>query len=183
MRDLSQQLQALLHDIKIDTDVSFDTLYSLSEELGQKLKRKEWMITSAESCTGGGVASILTEVAGSSAWVERGYVTYSNQAKNELLGVKQHTLETYGAVSEQTAQEMAQGVVVHSQSQMGLSITGIAGPDGGTKEKPVGTVWFAWYDCSGKLFSYRGLFAGNRRQVRRQAIATALIGSLLLVDQ
>lgn len=183
MGDFSQQIQAQLSQSNIDANVSFDRLYALSEQLGKKLKCKGWMITTAESCTGGGVASMLTEVAGSSSWVERGYVTYSNQAKHELIGVSENTLESFGAVSEQTAQEMARGVVAHSQSQMGVSITGIAGPDGGTPEKSVGTVCFAWYDCSGKLFSYSGLFAGSRHQVRQQAIATALIGSLLLVDQ
>jgi len=178
----SQQIKAQYTQLVIDENLSFSTLETLSKQLGAKLKERGWYVTTAESCTGGGVAAILTEIPGSSAWVERGYVTYSNQTKHELLGVKEQTLATFGAVSAQTAAEMAQGVVAHSHSQLGLSITGIAGPDGGSAEKPVGTVWFGWYDINGNNQTFCHCFKGNRHQVRQQSIATALIGCLLLID-
>ncbi|MER0204219.1 MAG: CinA family protein [Nitrosomonas sp.] len=140
------------------------------------------MLVTAESCTGGGVGQAVTAVPGSSAWYERGYITYSNTAKREMLGVQQATLDQYGAVSPQTAQEMAIGALNHSHAQISVSITGIAGPDGGTAEKPVGMVCFAWAAQEGLVRQETRYFTGDREAVRRQAVATALQGILQILD-
>jgi len=155
-----------------------DALLALAEELGNALKRRGWMLALAESCTGGWAAQTVTAIAGSSAWFDRGFVTYSNAAKMEMLGVSKHTLATYGAVSQETAREMALGAIQHSRAQIAVSITGIAGPDGGSPDKPVGMVCFAWAstDCTPKITTEH--FSGNRQQIRRQAVQTALIGLL-----
>ena len=139
--------------------------------------RGEWLAL-AESCTGGGVAQSLTGIPGSSAWFDRGFVTYSNIAKMEMLGVLGNTLERHGAVSEATARAMAQGALVHSRSQWTVAITGIAGPGGGTPDKPVGTVCFAWANKSGACVARTCRFAGDRAAVREQAIHQALAGLL-----
>jgi len=123
-------------------------LTTLATELGALLKAHGYMLALAESCTGGMVAEVITSVAGSSAWFDRGFVTYSNQAKIDMLGVSEQTLENLGAVSEQVAVEMAFGALKHSQAHIAGSITGIAGPDGGTADKPVGTVCFAWAETN-----------------------------------
>jgi nicotinamide-nucleotide amidase len=128
-------------------------LKSLMKELAGQLTAREWKLATAESCTGGGVAYQLTETAGSSAWFERGFVTYSNLAKVEMLGVKQSTLESFGAVSEQVVRAMAEGALSHSQAQVSIAITGIAGPEGGSKEKPVGSVWFGWAGVGRQCYS------------------------------
>ena len=159
-----------------------DELLSLSLELGTSLKAKGLKLALAESCTGGLVSSLITEIAGSSAWFDRGFVTYSNQAKIEMLGVSASTLEIEGAVSEATAIEMAQGAVTHSTADIAASITGIAGPDGGSAEKPVGTVCFAWATTDGKSQSSRLHFAGTRQQVREQAAKAVLQGLLKLLQ-
>lgn len=138
-------------------------------QLGRALKAHGLMLVMAESCTGGLVAEAITSIAGSSAWFDRGFVTYSNAAKIDMLGVSEKTLEQFGAVSEQTAVEMAIGALKNSAAQIAGSITGIAGPDGGTAAKPVGTVCFAW---SGKNFATRSCtqhFTGDRSSVRQQA--------------
>jgi nicotinamide-nucleotide amidase len=153
-----------------------DTLDTLAAELGQALKTKGWMLALAESCTGGMAASAITSVAGSSSWFDRGFVTYSNEAKMQMLGVKAETLEKFGAVSEQTALEMAQGALQHSQAQITCSITGIAGPDGGTAEKPVGTVCFAWAGTDIMPATKTCHFSGNRQEIRIQSATTALSG-------
>src|SRR5450830_150007 len=131
-----------------------DALLSLASQLGELLKAEQRMLAFAESCTGGLCRSLITEIAGSSAWFDSGYVTYSNQAKVEVLGVSTTTLKTHGAVSEQTAIEMALGCLRNGRVNIAASITGIAGPTGGTLEKPVGTVCFAWtgsgLPCIGK---------------------------------
>ncbi len=116
----------------------------LAAQVGVLLKSHGMMLATAESCTGGGVAQAITEVAGSSAWFERGFVTYSNLSKQQMLGVRESTLKQHGAVSEMTVREMVAGALQHSSAQVALAVSGIAGPDGGTAEKPVGTVWFAW---------------------------------------
>src|SRR5476649_543859 len=121
-----------------------DTLTTLATLLGARLRAKGLMLTTAESCTGGWVAQAVTAIAGSSDWFERGFVTYSNAAKQEMLGVSGGTLLTHGAVSEQTAREMVTGALAHSKAQIGLAITGVAGPTGCSPEKPVGMVCFAW---------------------------------------
>jgi nicotinamide-nucleotide amidase len=155
---------------------------TLATELGTLLRERNLNLALAESCTGGLVAAAITDIAGSSAWFERGFVTYSNQSKIEMLGVSAETLEKYGAVSEQTAREMALGALKNSRAQVACSITGIAGPDGGTKEKPVGTVCFAW--CFGELgeklpsSTTTKRFFGNRQEVRQQA-AIAMMSGLI----
>lgn len=139
------------------------------EELAQLLLKNEWRLSTAESCTGGLVSASLTQLAGSSNWFERGYVTYSNEAKSEDIGVESHLIEAHGAVSEQVAKAMAIGAKQSSNSNMALSITGIAGPTGGSKEKPVGTVCFAWVLDNDQVFSETKLFSGDRSTVREQA--------------
>ncbi len=144
-------------------------LATLSIELGAALKAHGFILALAESCTGGMVAQTVTSVAGSSAWFDRGFVTYSNQAKIDMLGVSAQTLETFGAVSEQTAAEMAFGALKRSQAHIAGSITGIAGPDGGTADKPVGTVCFAWAEANQPTMTMTKNFDGNRRKIRQQA--------------
>ncbi|MEO0047106.1 MAG: hypothetical protein RLZZ410_65 [Pseudomonadota bacterium] len=139
------------------------------EELAQLLLKNEWRLSTAESCTGGLVSASLTQLAGSSNWFERGYVTYSNEAKSEDIGVESNLIEAHGAVSEQVAKAMAIGAKQSSNSNMALSITGIAGPTGGSKEKPVGTVCFAWVLDNDQVFSETKLFSGDRSTVREQA--------------
>ena len=135
------------------------------------------MLVTAESCTGGWVAQAVTSVAGSSAWFERGYVTYSNAAKREALGVSKRTLERHGAVSEPTAREMARGALRRSRAAFALAVTGIAGPGGGMPGKPVGTVCFAWARGR-KIRSETRRFLGGRASVRRQSVIHALRGVL-----
>ena len=147
---------------------------TFSTKLGQLLQQKELIIAVAESCTGGLLSASITEIAGASAYFERGFITYSNQAKQELLGVPLHTLDTYGAVSEQTAAAMSQGVLAHSAADIALSITGIAGPDGGSADKPVGLVFFGLASKSGFCDTTRQIFSGDRAAVRQQAVEFAL---------
>lgn len=146
------------------------------------LARGEWL-AAAESCTGGWVAQTLTAIAGSSAWFDRGFVTYSNAAKSEMLGVPEATLARHGAVSEATARAMAQGALAHSRADWTLAITGIAGPSGGSPDKPVGTVCFAWASREGGCLAETRHFAGDRAAVREQSVAHALRGLLALADQ
>ncbi len=156
-------------------------LTTLATELGVALKVHGFMLTLAESCTGGMVAQAVTSVAGSSAWFDRGFVTYSNAAKVDMLGVLNQTIDTFGAVSEQTAKEMALGALKNSAAHIAASITGIAGPDGGSAEKPVGTVCFAWAGFSFPATAATQRFRGNREEIRHQAtlyIVTALIKKL-----
>ena len=155
-----------------------DELNTLSAKLGAALKARGLMMVTAESCTGGLISAVLTEIPGSSAWFERGFVTYSNNAKIEMLGVQPETLEKFGAVSEETAREMAEGALKHSRADIAISITGIAGPDGGTKTKPVGTVCFAWIGKNIPLTSITKKMSGDRHEVRNKSTVTAL-GELL----
>lgn len=150
---------------------------ALATRVGRRLKAKKRRLVSAESCTGGWVAQAVTSIAGSSAWFERGFVTYSNEAKRELLGVKAATLRKHGAVSEETAREMARGALARSRGTLALAVTGIAGPGGGSREKPVGMVCFAWMDRK-KLRSETRHFSGNRDSVRRKSVVHALQGVL-----
>ncbi len=150
-----------------------DDLTLLATELGAILKARGWMLALAESCTGGMAAEAVTNVAGSSAWFERGFVTYSNAAKIEMLGVSAETLDRFGAVSEETAREMALGALKHSHASVAISITGIAGPDGGTPEKPVGMVCFAWVGENVPLASTTKKVNGNRQQIRHLSVETA----------
>jgi nicotinamide-nucleotide amidase len=149
-------------------------------ELAEKLQKLGWMMTTAESCTGGLIAAACTDLAGSSAWFERGFVTYSNAAKAELLGVDPALIERFGAVSEPVARAMAEGALRHAHAQMSVAVTGIAGPTGGSPEKPVGTVWFGWSlrTTEGGLHTEteHRRFDGDRAAVRAQTVAHALAG-------
>ena len=155
-------------------------LLNLARELGIALKDQGWTLALAESCTGGWAAQSVTAIAGSSAWFDRGFVTYSNLAKQQMLGVGTDTLEQHGAVSEQTAEEMALGALAYSTADISAAITGIAGPDGGSPEKPVGTVCFGWSCRNGQILTRTEVFAGDREAVRRQSVKTALTGLLQL---
>lgn len=156
-----------------------DTIRSLASQLGRQLLERRYMVTTAESCTGGLVAAALTDIAGSSAWFERGFVTYSNHAKVEMLGIPPELIEARGAVSEEVARAMAEGAVLESRAQVGVSITGVAGPGGGTRDKPVGTVCFAWVEMEHEAQSETMHFAGDRAEVREQSVRHALGGLLL----
>ncbi len=153
-------------------------LETLARAVSHELKRQGLMLVTAESCTGGWMAQIMTSVAGSSEWFERGFVAYTNLAKREMLGVKTAILSRYGAVSEQTARAMAEGALTHSHAQVAIAITGIAGPSGGTPEKPVGTVCFAWAGKKRDTLGRKQIFSGDREGVRRKAVAAALQGVL-----
>lgn len=155
----------------------------LAAKAGGLLKSHGLMLATAESCTGGGVAQVVTEVAGSSAWFERGFVTYSNLSKQEMLGVLEVTLDRYGAVSEAVVREMVEGALHHSHAQLALAVSGIAGPGGGTQDKPVGTIWFAWGMRHGAIHAQRHQLAGNRAEVRAQAVRIALQGIIDLLNQ
>ncbi len=151
-------------------------LFELAQQLGQLLNSKGKKIATAESCTGGWIAQMITEVSGSSAWFDRGFVTYSNAAKRQMLGVKSETLDKFGAVSVQTATEMVTGTLAHSDADCAIAVTGIAGPDGGTAEKPVGTVFIAWADKNKDVKVVQKKLMGNRHQIRRQTVKIALEG-------
>ena len=153
------------------------SILALSRRTGTALKKKGQTLVTAESCTGGWVAQAVTAVAGSSDWFERGYVTYSNLAKRELLGVSQKILATKGAVSEETARAMARGALRKGRGSISVAITGIAGPGGGSPGKPVGTVCFAWARGR-RLRSETRRFKGGRSRVRRQSVLHALRGVL-----
>jgi nicotinamide-nucleotide amidase len=150
-----------------------DALEAMAAELGGLLAAKGLMLAAAESCTGGWAAQAATAIPGSSAWFERGFVTYSNEAKMDMLGVSADTLAGHGAVSEQTAREMAAGALSHSRAQAAFAISGIAGPTGGSDSKPVGTVCFAWALAGGPIRTATQRFDGDRRGVRMQAVAYA----------
>jgi len=154
---------------------------NLAERLGAALQQKGMLLALAESCTGGMVAQAVTSIAGSSAWFDRGFVTYSNEAKIEMLDVSQQTLSQYGAVSEEAAKEMAEGAIKHSHATISGSITGIAGPTGGSNEKPVGTVCFAWNLENKCLVSATKHFQGSRQEIRTQATSALLEGLLNLL--
>lgn len=145
----------------------------LIAELARTLQARNWMLATAESCTGGMIAAACTDLAGSSNWFERGFVTYSNEAKQELLGVPGALLAEHGAVSEPVARAMAAGALQRSRAQCSLAVTGIAGPGGGSAGKPVGTVWFGWC-IAGQTHAERMLFSGDRAQVRTATVTHAL---------
>ena len=153
---------------------------TLATELGATLKARGLMLALAESCTGGMVAQAVTSIAGSSVWFDRGFVSYSNQAKIDMLGVRNQTLIQFGAVSEQTAAEMAHGALKLSLAQISASITGIAGPDGGTADKPVGTVCFG-FALKNSIKTSTQCFAGSRESVRQQATIYAITQLLELM--
>ena len=154
----------------------------LARKLGERLKAKGALLVTAESCTGGWVAQAATAIAGSSDWFERGFVTYSNAAKEEMLGVRHETIMKHGAVSEETAREMALGALARSHGTLALAITGIAGPTGGSAAKPVGTVCFAWAVKDGASRAETRRLSGDRDAVRRQSVEHALRVVLELLD-
>ena len=152
------------------------------KEVSTILHNKKLKLTTAESCTGGWLAKVITDISGSSEIFDRGFVTYSNKAKQEMLGVSIQTLNKYGAVSEEVVTEMAVGALKNSAANISISISGIAGPTGGTPEKPVGTVCFAWMLTNRKPLSETVLFSGDRMEIRQQAVNYALQGILKLIQ-
>jgi nicotinamide-nucleotide amidase len=154
-----------------------EPITALVEQLADALRAREQMMATAESCTGGLIAAACTELSGSSDWFERGFVTYSNAAKSELLGVPAALIEAHGAVSEPVARAMAAGAVVNAHAHWSVAVTGVAGPTGGSAEKPVGTVWFGWATPQG-VFTEHQRFDGDRRAVRQASVAHALGGLL-----
>jgi len=150
--------------------------------LAERLRKRGWFCATAESCTGGGVAHVLTAVAGSSEWFERGFVVYSNSAKHELLGVSTQMISRYGAVSEPVAQAMAEGTLRASRAATAVAITGIAGPAGGTAEKPVGTVVFAWAAAFGQTRVETRHFPGDRSEIRARSVRHAIEGWIEFLD-
>ena len=163
-------------------DCSDESLETRALALGPLLVRKRRMLATAESCTGGWIAQTVTAIAGSSQWFDRGFVTYSNQAKMDMLGVAEQTLNAHGAVSAETAAEMAAGACTRAAVELAVAVTGVAGPGGGSAEKPVGTVWFGWCLDGGSPVTRRHCFDGDRESVRRQTVAVALDGLLELLD-
>lgn len=158
-------------------------LYELAERLGTELAARGLMIATAESCTGGWVAEAITAVPGSSEWFERGFVTYTYISKREMLGVASDTLGRHGAVSEPTVREMVAGALERSHAQLALAVSGTAGPSGGTADKPVGTVCFAWGMTGVAPRSETQHYAGTREDVRRQSVVRALAGALELLSE
>jgi nicotinamide-nucleotide amidase len=163
-----------VEDITVPGDGEFARLV---EEVSARLLARGWKMVSAESCTGGWIAKCCTDRAGSSAWFERGYVTYSNAAKQDSLGVDAATLEHAGAVSREVALQMAQGACMRAGVEAALAVTGVAGPDGGTPQKPVGTVWFGW-SLAGHSEAEVVTFSGGRDAIRRCSVAHALQGMI-----
>jgi nicotinamide-nucleotide amidase len=149
-------------------------LFALAQQLGAQFRARGLRLVTAESCTGGWIAKTITDVAGSSAWFERGFVTYSNESKQEMLGVSAAALREHGAVSEIVACAMASGALKVSRGDIAVAVTGIAGPDGGSAAKPVGTVWFAWAGRDGRMESECRRFSGDRDAVRRASVEHAL---------
>lgn len=154
----------------------------LAARVGQALQAKGMMLTTAESCTGGGVAQAITEIPGSSTWFDRGFVTYSNASKSDLLNIPPALITEFGAVSEEVAAAMAEGALANSEARVALSTTGIAGPGGAVPGKPVGTVCFGWAGAHG-AFTERVIYGGDRQSVRRQAVVHALEGLLQFLEQ
>lgn len=166
-----------------DQIISAPELTSLAVRIGERLCVRGWSVATAESCTGGWIAKTLTDSAGSSAWFERGFVTYSNASKHELLGVPSALIAEQGAVSGPVVRAMVAGALAHSRAQVALAVSGIAGPGGGSPDKPVGTVWFAWGQTADTIVTRRVCFAGEREAVREQAVYTALFGLLDLLNR
>lgn len=154
--------------------MNLSELHILSKRVGIKLKQQSHILVTAESCTGGGVASAITDAAGCSVWFDRGFVTYSNEAKMEMLDVQESTLQEHGAVSEAVVIEMAQGALLHSRGTYAVSVSGVAGPSGGSEEKPVGTVCFGWANKQGLQEVETVRFSGDRAEVRLQACCHVL---------
>ncbi|MBJ2346384.1 MULTISPECIES: CinA family protein [Pseudomonas] len=154
-----------------------DDITELAAELGRRLQLLNAHVTTAESCTGGGIAEAITRIPGSSAWFEAGFVTYSNRQKTQQLGVPDELFEKVGAVSREVVEAMARGAQQKSLARFAVAVSGVAGPDGGSPSKPVGTVWLAWA-VGETVFSVQKFFPGNRDEVRRQTVKAALDGLL-----
>ena len=152
------------------------------ETVAKLLSDRRWMLATAESCTGGWVAKVCTDMSGSSKWFERGFVTYTNESKQEMLGVAAETSISHGAVSEATVAEMATGALAHSRAQISVSISGVAGPGGGSEEKPAGTVCFGWAVEGGETTTERCQFGGDRESVRALAVVHALQGLIARLE-
>ena len=157
-------------------------LYELSGRLGDALRDRGLMMAAAESCTGGWIGQAVTMVPGSSKWFDRGFVTYTNEAKQDMLGVTAETLSEFGAVSEQTVREMVAGALSRSRAQVAVAVSGIAGPDGGSRAKPVGTVLLAWGEKGGGIQTRVMHFQGDRDAVRRETVIAALEGLVVLLN-
>lgn len=151
-----------------------EQLQDTAQQLGELLKARQWFLSTAESCTGGRIASMITSIAGSSAWFDRGFVTYSNSAKHEMLGVQTHTLNQFGAVSQETVKEMAEGAIRYSHAQLSIAVTGIAGPSGGCSEKPVGLVWFGLSNIEYDIQTSQKFFDGSREDIQFAATFYAI---------
>ncbi len=155
-------------------------IHSLAVQLGHALQAVDWRVATAESCTAGGIAEAITAVPGSSAWFVGGIIAYQNRIKQDLLGVENELLSKHGAVSEQTARKMAHGVLMRVRAELSVAATGIAGPEGGSPGKAVGTVWLAWSCHGDDTIAQLCHFKGDRQQVRKQAIVQALRGLLAM---
>jgi nicotinamide-nucleotide amidase len=166
----------------VDTDGMEPTLDQLARDLGHRLRRRGLRLATAESCTGGWIAKVVTDIPGSSAWLDRGFVTYSNDAKVQMLGVDPGTLAAHGAVSEAVVSEMVLGALANSSAQVAVAVSGIAGPGGGTPDKPVGTVWLAWALPGRDPVTRCEQLAGDREAVRRQTVERALAALIGLLD-
>jgi len=156
-------------------------IHTLSEALGQQLLTRQWRVATAESCTGGAIAAAITQIPGSSAWFEYGVVSYADSAKRQLLHVQSQTLAAEGAVSEAVVIQMAKGILTLSAADVAVAVSGIAGPAGGSAEKPVGTVWFAWALATGKVHTQKLQFSGARTEIQQQAVERGLAGLLDLI--
>jgi nicotinamide-nucleotide amidase len=154
----------------------------LAQQLGDILLHKAWQVTCAESCTGGGIGYAITSISGSSSWFKQAYITYSNEAKHKLLGVDTNTLQQFGAVSAQTVEEMAAGAARNASAHCAIAVSGIAGPDGGSAEKPVGTVWFGFV-IEQNVLAEQQYFLGDRQQIREQAVDYGLLRMVELLKE
>ncbi|PMH43828.1 damage-inducible protein CinA [Vibrio sp. 10N.286.49.B3] len=162
-----------------------ESLTRLSHQVGALLRDHQQVLTTAESCTGGGIATVITDIAGSSTWFDRAFITYSNESKMDMVDVSELTLEQHGAVSEQVVKEMAQGALRHSNATVAIAVSGIAGPGGGSADKPVGMVCFAWAEWHKEVDIQTQYFSGSRAQIRQQVIHHALshLESKLITQQ
>ncbi len=159
------------------------SLHQVTADLGHELQKQKLMLATAESCTGGGLSYLLTSIPGSSNWFDRGFICYSNSAKLDMLEVEPLVLEEFGAVSEEAARQMAEGAIKNSEASVAVAITGIAGPGGGTADKPVGTVWLAWARNGATTRAHVDIYKGNREEIRLAAIETAVTTLLAWLKQ
>jgi nicotinamide-nucleotide amidase len=156
---------------------------NLSAQLGAQLLARSYFITTAESCTGGGIAQAITDITGSSQWFSHGFVSYSNRAKQQLLDVGEADIKRYGAVSPQIVEQMAMGALKAAQANVAIAVSGVAGPDGGTEEKPVGTVWIAWGVKNNPIITRCYNFSGDRKSIRNQTVNESLSAAISLLEK